>query len=188
VIATDASPSQVRRGAARPGLYYAAARAEAGAVRPATADLVTVAQALHWLDLDRFYAEARGALVPGGLLAVWTYGRQRVDGGSIDRVLDHFYRDVVGAYWLPERRWVEAGYAGLPFPFREETIPVPGMTEDWTREQLLGYIGTWSAVVRCREATGRDPVVHLAERLAPLWAAAARRQVHWDLTLRAGRP
>jgi len=59
VIATDASPSQVRQGVPHRGLHYVAARAEASAVRPGSADLVTVAQALHWLDLDRFYLEAR---------------------------------------------------------------------------------------------------------------------------------
>ena len=188
VIATDASPSQVGRGVSRPALHYVAARAEAGALRPGTADLVTVAQALHWLDLDGFYAEARRALVPGGLLAVWTYGRQWVDGGPIDRVLDHFYRDVVGRYWPPERRWVEAGYRGLPFPFREEAVAVPPMVEEWTRAQMLGYIGTWSAVVRCREETGVDPVAGLAGELDTLWAAGERRRIRWDLTVRAGRP
>jgi SAM-dependent methyltransferase len=187
VIATDASAAQVRRGAQHPGLHYVAARAEAGVIRHGTADLVTVAQALHWLELGHFYAEARRALAPRGVIAVWTYGRHGVDGGEIDRVLDHFYQDVVGPYWPPERRWVEAGYRGLPFPFREETVVPPPMAEDWTLDQMLGYIATWSAVVRCRETTGRDPVAGLADRLAPLWGDR-RRRVHWVLTIRAGRP
>ena len=187
VVASDASAAQVRQGARHRRLHYVAARAESGAVRPGAADLVTVAQALHWLDLDRFYAEARRALAAGGLLAVWTYGRHGVDGGPIDRVLDHFYGDVVGSYWPPERRWVEAGYRGLPFPFREEAVAVPPMTEAWTLGQMLGYIATWSAVVRCREETGDDPVAALAERLAPLWGADRRRRIHWLLTVRAGR-
>ncbi|HEU5040829.1 MAG TPA: class I SAM-dependent methyltransferase, partial [Gemmatimonadales bacterium] len=105
VVATDASLRQVRDGAPHAALYYAATRGEEAAVRSGSADLVTVAQALHWLDLEPFYAEARRALVPGGLLAVWTYGRHWVDSGPVDEVLDHFYREVVGPYWPPERRW-----------------------------------------------------------------------------------
>jgi SAM-dependent methyltransferase len=186
VVASDASTRQVKGGEAHPRVRYLAAQAEHAALRTASADLVTVAQALHWLDLDDFYAEARRVLVPGGVLAVWTYGRHWVDGGPIDEQVDHFYGDVVGPYWPPERKWVEAGYAGLPFPFREIAIPAPEMAEHWTASQMLGYIGTWSAVVRYREATGTDPMAGLAERLTPLWGEAERR-VRWVLTVRAGR-
>ena len=161
--------------------------AEAAPLRSGWAQLVTVAQALHWLDLDAFYAEARRVLVPGGAVAVWTYGRHQVDGGAIDAIVDHFYGEVVGPYWPPERKWVEAGYAGLPFPFREIPVAAPEMAELWTLDQLLGYIGTWSAVVRYREGTGVDPMTGLAERLAPLWAHGERRRVRWMLTVRVGR-
>jgi SAM-dependent methyltransferase len=189
VIATDASLAQLRRGEPRGGLHYVAACAEAGPIRRATADLVTVAQALHWLDLERFYAEAAGALAPGGLVAVWTYGRISVDDGPLDKVLDQFYSEEVGGWWPSERRWVDSGYAGLEFPFRAVAIDPPPMTEDWSLGQLLGYIGTWSAVVRRREHTGVDPMSPLAERLRPLWGRPdRRRRVHWELTVRAGRP
>jgi hypothetical protein len=54
--------------------------------------------------------------------------------------------------------------------------------------QLLGYIGTWSAVARCREVTGRDPLAELAGRLVQLWGdPATRRRVEWPLSVRAGR-
>lgn len=189
VVATDASAAQLGRGAGHPRIRYLATLAEAAPLRGGVADLITVAQALHWLEPDRFYAEARRVLAPGGLLAVWTYGRHWVDDGAIDRVLDHFYGSVVGAYWPPERRWVEAGYAGLPFPFREERIEPPEMAEHWTLDQMLGYIATWSAVVRCRTETGTDPVAALAARLAPLWGdATVPRRIRWVLTVRAGRP
>ena len=187
VIATDASTRQVRSGEAHPRVRYAATQAEGAGLRSACADAVTVAQALHWLDLDRFYPEARRVLVPGGLVAVWTYGRHTVDAGPIDREVDRFYGDVVGPYWPPERRWVEAGYAGLPFPFRDLAVEAPPMTEHWTLGQVLGYIATWSAVVRYRETTGVDPMLELADRLAPLWPADERRRIRWALTVRAGR-
>ena len=187
VVASDASSRQVKGGEAHRRIRYLATQAEHAALRTASADLVTVAQALHWLDLDAFYAEARRVLVPGGALAVWTYGRHGVDGGPIDDVVDHFYSEVVGPYWPDERRWVEAGYAGLPFPFEELQVAVPEMAEHWTGEQMLGYIGTWSAVVRYGEATGTDPMISLAEQLAPLWAGGERRRVHWELTVRVGR-
>jgi SAM-dependent methyltransferase len=187
VVASDASPAQVRQGEERDGIRYFAARAEAAPIRGGSVDLVTVAQALHWLELEEFYAEVRRTLAAGGVLAVWTYGRHWVDSGPIDALLDNFYEDVVGPYWPPERRWVEAGYRGLPFPFDEMSVAAPPMVEEWTLGQMLGYLSTWSAVVRCTEVTGVSPVARLGDQLAPLWDGDRRRRIEWALTVRAGK-
>jgi SAM-dependent methyltransferase len=188
VVATDASAAQLRAAAPHPRVHYAAAQAEATPIRGGSANLVTVAQALHWLALPEFYAEARRVLVPGGVLAVWTYGRHRVDGGAIDAVLDHYYDRVVGPYWPPERRWVETGYRTLRFPFAEIPVSSPPMTCEWTLGEMLGYVGTWSATARCRTTTGTDPLPALGDRLAPLWGdAAVPRRIEWPLSVLAGR-
>lgn len=188
VIATDASTAQVRAAVPHPRVQYAAAQAEAAPIRTGSVALVTVAQALHWLELPEFYAEARRVLARGGLLAVWTYGRHRVDGGAIDAALDHYYDDVVGPFWPPERRWVETGYRTLRFPFVEVPLTAPPMSAEWTLAELLGYIGTWSATARCRAVTGTDPLPTLADRLAALWGdPAAPRRIEWPLSVRAGR-
>lgn len=188
VLATDASRQQVRAAAPHERVHYLVALAEAAPVRDRSAGLVTVAQALHWLDLPRFYAEVRRVIRPGGLLVAWTYGAQRVDGGAIDAAIDEFYGRVVGPYWAPERRLVETGYRTLDFPFEEVAIPSPPMTEHWGLVELLGYVSTWSAVARCREVTGRDPLGDLEARLAPLWGEPAeRRRVEWPIAVRAGR-
>jgi SAM-dependent methyltransferase len=163
------------------------AQAEAVPFRSQAFDLITVAQALHWLELPVFYAEARRLLAPGGVVAVWTYGRQRVDGGPIDTVIDHYYDKIVGPYWPPERRWVESGYRTLRFPFAEVPVASPPMAVTWSLEELLGYIGTWSATSRYRSVTGADPLPELAERLAAPWGdPAARRRIEWPLSVRAG--
>jgi SAM-dependent methyltransferase len=187
VVASDASAAQVRKADRREGILYLAASAERVPLRSAIADLITVAQALHWIELDRFYAEARRVLVPGGLLAVWTYGRHWVDGGAIDAQVDDFYRNIIGPYWPPERRWVEAGYGGLPFPFERVPLVSPPMVEEWTLGQMLGYISTWSAVVRYAQENGVNPVAGLAGRLTPLWEPDRRRRIEWPLTLLTGR-
>lgn len=188
VIATDASAAQVRAAVAHPRVRYAAAQAEAAPVRTGSAALVTVAQALHWLELPEFYAEARRVLARGGLLAVWTYGRHRVDGGAIDAVLDHYYDAVVGPFWPPERRWVETGYRTLRFPFDEVPVTAPPMSAEWTLPELLGYVGTWSATARFRAATGTDPLLALADQLSGPWGdPSASRRIEWPLSVRAGR-
>ena len=44
-----------------------------------TVDLVTVAQALHWYDMDRFNKEVKRVLKPGGVLAAYGYAVPMLD-------------------------------------------------------------------------------------------------------------
>jgi SAM-dependent methyltransferase len=189
VIATDASPQQVGAATPHPNVTYRVARAEDSGIESASLDLVTVAQALHWFDLDAFYGEVQRVLKPSGVIAVWTYGALHVEGsGGTDAIVQEFYHDIVGPYWPPERRYVEEGYRGLAFPFTELSPPAFNMEESWDRARLLGYLRTWSATARYVDDKGVDPVAALEERLMPVWPdAQSARKVTWPLALRVGR-
>lgn len=187
VIASDASQAQIDAARPCPGVIYRKALAEQSGLESASVDLVTVAQALHWFDLDNFYREVKRILRPNGLLAVWSYNLLRIEP-AIDRLIDRFYGETLADYWPPERKRVERGYEDLPFPFSPAVDP-PGfkMTAQWSLPQLLGYLGTWSATARFREATGQDPLPPLAEQLLPAWGLAeTERRVNWPLSLRVG--
>ena len=187
VTATDASAAQLGQAPAHPRVSYRVAAAETSGLPDRSTDLVTVAQALHWLDLDGFYAEVRRVLVPGGTLAVWCYGLLVLDDPALDRRIGRFYHDIVGPYWAPERRLVETGYRTLDFPFEELAAPSFDMTLEWTLAELAAYAGTWSATEAYRRARGQDPVPPLAAELEPAWGVAARRRVRWPLSVRVGR-
>lgn len=188
VVATDASAAMLGQAPRHPAVEYRLALAESSGLDSASVDLVTVAQALHWLDAEAFYAEADRVMTPGGLLAVWTYGNQKLDDETMNNLLDRFYREIVGPYWAPQRRHVESGYRTLDFPYSELKPPRFAMHQHWTVAQLLGYIATWSATQRCREATQRDPVKALADELMPLWGdSRLARRISWPLSLRIGR-
>jgi ubiquinone/menaquinone biosynthesis C-methylase UbiE len=188
VLATDVSAAMLESAPPHPRVEYRVAAAEESGLARATVDLVTVAQALHWFDIQPFFAEADRVLKPGGVLAVWSYANQIIGNEPLDLALDHFYRDVVGRYWPGERRHVEAGYRTLPFPYPELDTPAFIMEEEWTLSELLGYIGTWSATQRFRETLGRDPIPELADELVEHWGPpSATRPVRWPLSLRVGR-
>jgi SAM-dependent methyltransferase len=187
VIATDASEKQIAHAPRRSGMTYRVVLAEDSGLETETVDLITVAQALHWLDLPRFYAEVSRVLVPGGVIGVWSYQLASVDA-KVDRVIHHLYADVVGADWPPERALVERGYAGLPFPFAEISPPAFLMEETWDLTQLAGYLGTWSAVQRYRERTRGDPIERVLPDLERAWGdSEGTRVIRWPLRLRAGR-
>lgn len=188
VVATDASAEQIAAAASHPRVDYRVAPAERSGLAEASVDLITVAQALHWFDLDRFYEEARRVLKPFGLLAVWTYGVLGLDDAQINDRVQAFYRDTVGPYWPPERHHVATGYRELPFPFPEIEAPPVQMETRWTLPQLLGYLRSWSATARYAAAQGSDPVAALAAELAPLWGEPAQaRAMAWPLSVRVGR-
>ncbi len=188
VYATDASAGQIAHATPHDRVRYAVGPANASGLPDACADLVTVAQALHWFADDSFYDEARRVLKPGGLLAAWSYGMIVVDGDAVNAAIQHFYHQVIGPYWPPERRHVETGYRELSFPFARITTPELAMQVSWPLAQLLGYLGSWSASARYREATGKDAVEALGTVLLDCWSDPAQaRTVSWPLAILAGR-
>jgi methyltransferase family protein len=188
VVGTDISGPMLALAPRDPKIQYRVAPAESSGLPPASTDLITVAQALHWLETGPFYAEVQRVLVLGGVLAAWTYGMPYLDDPRLDRTLGHFYHDVVGPYWPADRRHVESGYTTLPFPYPELEPPVFAMSQHWTLSELLGYVGTWSATQFFRQAVRRDPLLELAEDLGEHWGPpASERLIRWPLSLRVGR-
>lgn len=188
VVATDASADQVAAATPDPRVRYRVAPAEQSGLASGSADLVTVAQALHWFDRPAFYREAARVLREEGLLAVWTYGHPRLDDSAADAVFQEFYSGTVGPCWPPERALVDAGYRTIEFPFEEIDPPAFEMETRWPLAGLIGYVGTWSATTRFRATHGIDPVPALARDLAAAWGdPETPRRIRWPLAIRAGR-
>ena len=186
VLAIDASREQLASARPHPRIEYRVARAEETGAESGSVDLVSAAQAVHWFDFDRFYAEVRRVLALGGAVALYTYNLVRVDPG-FDRVLDRLAREVVGPYWPPERHWVDEEYRTLPFPFAE--VPAPRIENQarWDLDRLLAYVATWSDCRRYRQATGRDPIKMLQDELVAAWGDPAQpRAVRWPIYMRSG--
>lgn len=184
VVATDASLAQLASAASRERVWHVAMRAEAAALRTASIDLVTVAQALHWFDPAAFFAEADRVLRPGGLLAVWSYGLHTLSP-RLDEILARFYHETLGPYWPAERTLVDTGYSTIALPYPEIEVPPFAMEAEWTLAQLSGYLSTWSAVSRYRESTGASPVPDVVRQLRRTWGRAPTRRVRWPLMVRA---
>ena len=186
VIATDASPAQIDHARPFPRVEYRVAPADRSGLEPGSVDLVTVAQAMHWIDTASFYAEVRRVAAPGAIVAVWSYALLRVDP-VVDPIIDRFERSEVGPYWPPERAMVDAGYRTLDFPFPELVAPSIPMTAEWTLAQFADYLESWSAVDRFKRATGRDPVADVVARLAKVWGGPeVSRHIEWPLHVRVG--
>lgn len=188
VIASDASADQLAAAPRLANVEYRVALAEQSGLPDESVDLLTVAQALHWFNHERFFTEVRRVLRPNGILAAWVYATNRLEGAEIDAIVQDYYSNVVGPYWPPERPLTENGYRTIPFPYPELTPPSFRMEARWTLEQLLGYFSSWSATNRFIKAKAFNPLEPLRTALAKHWGDPnSPRLVTWPLTLRVCR-
>lgn len=186
IIATDPSAQQIELAMPHECVMYHVAQAEDSGLDDQSVDLITVAQAVHWFDLDRFYAEVRRVLRPPGVLAVWCYNLTEI-APEVDRVMESYYHDVLGEFWPPQIRWVDEHYRTLPFPFDEIVVPEFVVEATWSLRDLFGYLSSWSAAQKYKEAHGVDPLEKKLAEFEVAWGAEADRVVRWPLYLRVGK-
>jgi SAM-dependent methyltransferase len=185
VLGTDPSQEMITSAQPHARVKYRVAKYESG-LRDESVGLVTVAQALHWCELDPFFAEARRVLVPNGLFAAWCYSNCRTEP-AIDEVFDHFYTVTIGSYWPPERKHVEDGYRAIALPIDEYAVPAFEMVEDWTLGEYLGYIRTWSGLQKYVAARGEEQVLAFYAAVAESWGNPRRpKRVRFPLHFRVG--
>jgi SAM-dependent methyltransferase len=183
VIANDIAAEQIAQAPRRPNIRYEAAAAEDLRLAPASVDLVTVATAVHWFDLDRFYPLVQRALAPRGVFAAFGYGTVKLEPPLHDLMRVAFR--PIKPYWSEGNVALWKGYPDLPLPFTPLAAPDFVIELDWTLDQFLDYAGTWSALKRHAAETGTDLIAEVRAAFADAWGPGSRR-VRFPLALRAG--
>lgn len=189
VHATEPSAKQLEQHWAQPGTERVSLAVEPGertALADASVQLVAVAQALHWFDRSRFFAECDRVLVRGGVLAAWGYADFVAPEGMLGAVED--FRARIDPYWPPERAQIDAHYAGYDWPFPALPAPSLWLEAEWTLAHFLRYLSSMSATARCAADTGVDPVAGHAPALAAAWGDPDEaRTIQWPLFLHLRR-
>ena len=186
VVASDASTEQIAHAIADSHVEYRVARAEQSGLADASIDLITVAQAAHWFDLDAFYQEVRRVARPNALVALWSYGYFAMTP-EIDSIIDRFAEGKLQKYWPKESRVIVDHYRTLPFPFVEMVAPNFYMQHPFTLERLEQYFRSWSGVQRYIDSQGEDPIPALIAEVQRAWGDPRRSRVaSFELYLRVG--
>lgn len=188
VIGSDGSRTQLAAASRAANVGYVTALGEATALAAGRVDLIAVAQAFHWLDLPRFFAEIDRVANPrGAILAIWGYGLLGAEP-AIEALIHRFHNDTLGPYWPAARKLVEEGYRSVEIPMREVAAPDFSIEAELELPALLGYLRTWSAVGKYLEIRGADPVAALESELRASWGdPRAARRIRWPLFVRAGK-
>ena len=187
VIATDISPEQIEKAKAKDNIEYLVCSAESTPFDENTFDLVTVAQAYHWIKWKEFKDEVTRVCKPGAIIAVWVYYAHTTGDKKVDDAVHDFYEDVTRSYWDYERKFLDDMYSTVEFDY--ELLP-PKIFEtilEWQREDLVGYISSWSAIQKYIKVNGHSPVPLIEKAINELWPEGEIKKVTFPIYLKAGR-
>ncbi|XP_077998828.1 putative methyltransferase DDB_G0268948 [Glandiceps talaboti] len=109
-------------------------------------DLITVAQAIHWFDLKKFYKEVDRVLKPNGCLAIYGHGvvqfTRNTKGPELQAVHDEFRYGTLKEFCLDRHKHSRNRYTDIALPY-EETDRYDSIHEiDTTVEGCIGYLSS----------------------------------------------
>lgn len=187
VFATDPSAEQIKNATQKNNIEYRIASAENSTLMDKSIDLITVAQALHWFDFTKFFAEVKRVAKPDAVISVWSYELCQVDEDT-DKIFMKFYHDILEDYWAPERKHVENAYSKIPFPFIEVEEHVFFMKKQWNLQEFLGYLSTWSAVQKYILTNGKNPIELVVADFEKAWKNPdTAKEISFPVTVKTGR-
>jgi len=178
VVGLDVSPEMLAAARHAPGTHYMLGSAERMPFATASFDAATCCSGVHWFDQDRFLAELRRVLRPGGWVGLY----------------DHYFTgEMIG---VPEfGAWLREALTRYPLPPRNPQVGDPravtpegferigdemfGDDIELTHEQLTDYQLTISNFVAAVErGETRETLREWAlEQTAPLFAGVPTRTV-----------
>jgi SAM-dependent methyltransferase len=184
VFATDISKRQLENAVIAENIFYWQT-GEQTTFSEKYFDLICVAQAIHWFDREKFYAEVKRVAKPTALIAVWGYGLLSINK-EIDELLQDFYTRTIGSYWDKDRRLIDQQYKTISFPFRELECPAFSIHTEWNLQELHGYLTTWSSVQKFIEMHEVNSVDELISRIQPHWKID-KQPISFPIFMRVGK-
>jgi ubiquinone/menaquinone biosynthesis C-methylase UbiE len=187
VFATDISQKQLQQANQKDNIEYIVCPAEATPFPANSFDLITASQAYHWLNWQQFHNEAVRVGKNNCVVAVWMYDLISSQQQDLNKLIQHFYKNITGPYWDAERRHVDDHYANVLFNF--ELLPSKEFFIEtrFTPEQLLGYFSTWSATQNFIKANGLSPIMQIKNDLCKIWPHNETRSFLFSVILKLGK-
>jgi ubiquinone/menaquinone biosynthesis C-methylase UbiE len=187
VIATDASEKQIHNAIPHPKIKYRVAPAENNGIESSSVDLITVATAAHWLNLAKFYEEAKRTLKPEGTLAIWNYARSNVSE-AVDSITDHYIDNIVGSYAAPDFWKGVNAETDIEFPFDRIKTPEFIIRQNWSFRDYVNYIMTWSPTQNYFKKNNSNPLELIFDDFKKAWGYEnEKKEIIWKLTLKAAK-
>ena len=185
VIATDISERQLALAKPHANIQYQISFAEHTDFPVNYFDLITVAQAYHWLKFDAFEKEVKRVAKKNAVIAVWGYSLFSTNNAAANVLIKRFYTEIVGPYWDAERKYIDLNFSTVPFNFTPLPIKDFFITTEWSKNDVVGYLNSWSAVQHFIDAKKYNPVDDIINCLDLLWKDV--KSVSFPVFLKLGR-
>ncbi|KAL5007423.1 hypothetical protein ScPMuIL_016229 [Solemya velum] len=192
VVGIDVSETQIDQAPDVPGVCFRVGQAESlDFLKDNSVDLVTIAQAMHWVNTEKFYTEVNRVLKPGGSLVAYGYTIPEVDQPEAKDVIEQFFKKTLEQYWEPGRQHIHES-------FRKFSLPFPGwvrndnlhMDKFWTVDEFTGYLSTASAWQSLKKVHPESDELHnIHERLQSLLFSGGEERVvfRWPIFMLMGK-
>ncbi|XP_038049349.1 putative methyltransferase DDB_G0268948 [Patiria miniata] len=183
VIGVDVSEAQIKaaQSVENPSnVEFRIGSGESIPVPDGSADMITVAEAVHWFDIDAFFREVDRVLKPCGCVAIYSCNMYpRVEG---DDNKNQLLKDVVlkfdsflAPYGSDRIRHVRNMLADIHIPYeetiRDDTLQIK---HDTTLASFMNFVRSWSSYqgYRVKNPTGPDPVLAMQDRFIEILGLA----------------
>ncbi|MFT2109651.1 class I SAM-dependent methyltransferase [Marinomonas sp. 2405UD68-3] len=187
VEASDVSETQVAEATPHRKIHYQVCQSEKTPYSDNSFDVVCVAHALHWLDLDSFWDELRRVLKPNGLFVCWGYNWIRI-GEHEDDVIDRYVLKKVHTHWKDESRLLWREYKDIDFPLEMMDVPQFELTQNWSAYRVFEYIRSWSATSLLIESEGDQFLQKAWDEMIKLWGdPLQKKSITLPFFVKAGR-
>lgn len=184
MIGVDVSKNQLCHAQPVSNITYLEQVAEKIELADASVDLIVVAQAAHWFELESFYSEVRRIAKQDATIALISYGVPYIVD-PVNSIFQQGYWQDIHEFWSPERKHVEAGYSDLYFPFSEINFPSHSIQKTMMIEEFISYIMTWSAYNNACNNDSQYKFEQFFQKLRNTWKADSCKEVVWPISVRA---
>lgn len=186
VAATDPSAEQVSRAETCPSVTYSVQAAETTNFPDHAFDAVCVAQALHWFDHEKFFAECQRVMKPGAVFAAWGYSDTKVTP-EFDEAFKRLVLPGIAGDWPAQNSILWRNYQDVKHPFRTLKAPAFEIRVAWNFDQFMAYVHTWSALRRHINREGKQAIDEAGRQLAAAWGSVTQtREIVMPLAVIVG--
>lgn len=89
-------------------------------------------------------------------------------------------------FWDKERKYIDEDYRTVPFGFDELPAKDFKIAVKWSKNQLIGYLYSWSSVQHYKKETGDDPIKYFLSHLNKYWDDISSLELYFPVFLRLG--